>query len=83
MLFVFKFIEIYLIDVIYIVKLEGMFYVCVVVYNRVLELFKLVCFDGVIVMLNILKVKEVVIFGVFVKGGLIIDIMKLLFWVLD
>lgn len=83
MLFNFKFIEIYFIDVIYIVKLEGMFYVCVVVYNRVLELLKLVCFDGVIVMLNVLKVKEVVIFGVFVKGGLIIDIMKFLFWVLD
>lgn len=83
MLFNFKFIEIYFIDVIYIVKLEGMFYVCVVVYNRVLELLKLVCFDGVIVILNVLKVKEVVIFGVFVKGGLIIDIMKLLFWVLD
>lgn len=83
MLFNFKFIEIYFIDVIYIVKLEGMFYVCVVVYNRVLELLKLVCFDGVIVILNVLKVKEVVIFGVFVKGGLIIDIMKFLFWVLD
>lgn len=75
--------EIYLVGVVYEVLFEGIYYVCVVVYNRVFEFFKFVCLDGVIVIIVIFKVKEVVIFGVFVKGGFVIDVFKLLVWVLE
>lgn len=69
--------------VVYEVLFEGIYYVCVVVYNRVFEFFKFVCLDGVIVIIVIFKVKEVVIFGVFIKGGFVIDVFKLLVWVLE
>lgn len=83
MLFAFKLIETYSTDVIHTVKSEGTFYACVVAYNRALEPSKPVCSDGVSVTSNIPKVKEVAISGAFVKGGLITDITKSSFWVLD
>lgn len=83
MSFNFKLIETYSTDVIHTVKSEGTFYACVVAYNRALELSKPVCSDGVTVTSNVPKVKEVAISGAFVKGGLITDITKSSFWVLD
>lgn len=62
--------------------LEGMYYVCVVVYNCVFEFFDLVCFDGVIVIIDVFYVIEVDISNVYVREGLVIDVGRINYWVI-
>lgn len=54
-----------------------------VAYNRALEPSKPVCSDGVTVTSVVPKVREVAISGAYVKGGLVTDTHKNLFWVLE
>lgn len=81
--FEYKVKEIYLFEVFYIVILEGMYYVCVVVYNCVFEFFDLVCFDGVIVIIDVFYVIEVDISNVYVREGLVIDVGRINYWVIS
>lgn len=69
--------------VFYIVILEGMYYVCVVVYNCVFEFFDLVCFDGVIVIIDVFYVIEVDISNVYVREGLVIDVGRINYWIIS
>lgn len=81
--FEYKVKEIYLFEVFYIVILEGMYYVCVVVYNCVFEFFDLVCFDGVIVIIDVFYVIEVDISNVYVREGLVIDVGRINYWIIS
>jgi hypothetical protein len=75
--------ETYSTEAIHKVTAEGTYYACVVAYNRALEPSKPLCSDGVTVTSVVPKVREVVISGAYVKGGLLTDTHRNLFWVIE
>jgi hypothetical protein len=75
--------ETYSTEAIHKVTSEGTYYACVVAYNRALEPSKPVCSDGVTVTSAVPKVREVVISRAYVQGGLVTDIHRNIFWVLE
>lgn len=81
--FIIKLKETYSTDAMHTVLTEGTYYACVVAYNRALEPSKRVCSDGVTVTSAVPRVREVVVSGSYVRGGLITDKRKNSFWVLE
>ncbi|KAJ8299760.1 hypothetical protein KUTeg_023820 [Tegillarca granosa] len=63
------------------VAAEGLYFVTVVAYNRALEPSKPVCSDGVTITTASLKIKEISVDSVRIKGGLIKDRDGLNVWV--
>ncbi|XP_062576068.1 uncharacterized protein LOC134237945 [Saccostrea cucullata] len=65
------------------VSTEGTYYICVVAYNRALEPSKPVCSDGVTVTTAVPSVSEVDITNAYVREGLVTDIRKTTYWIVN